>query len=335
MASVKTEDIENIKKILRYARPDSKDTTIGVYKSNLKKLATIFNSSDFKFLSRPSEVERKLKDYKFKVKDEMKNLNFTTIRNIYSAIIVLLEGIDKLNNNSKQKNTIDKYMTKRDNLNKLYDSKMKDDNVSEKQKEQIVDKKTIDEMIAMLKGEVEEIRNKSKMTVSDISKLRAYTIFSILSKTPTRNDMSNMIYVTDKMYDDENKKVRDVNNYLVEDKDGNRRFMFNDYKTKKQYGEVKVNISKKVNEVIDEYLAFMDYNFEDDIFPISRNNISTLLIRQSSRLIGKRISSTLMRKIYVSDKYKSPPKITAEQEEDANNMMHSVQTAQKIYIKNS
>jgi hypothetical protein len=111
--------------------------------------------------------------------------------------------------------------------------------------------------------------------------------------------------------------------------------MFNDYKTKKQYGEVKVNISKKVNEVIDEYIAFMDYNFEDDIFPISRNNISTLLIRQSTRLIGKRISSTLMRKIYVSDKYKSPPKITAEQEEDANNMMHSVQTAQKIYIKNS
>jgi hypothetical protein len=335
MTSVKTEDIENIKKILQYARPDSKDTTIGVYKSNLKKLATIFNSSDFKFLSRPSIVERKLKDYKFKVKDEMRNLNFTTIRNIYSAIIVLLEGLDKLNNNSKQKNTIDKYMTKRDNLNKLYDSKMKDDNVSAKQKAQIVDKKTIDVMIAKLKSEVDAMSDKSKLYVSDKSKIRAYTIFTILSKTPIRNDLANMIYVTDEMYEDEDDEVKKTTNYLVENKDGIKYFMFNDYKTKKQYGEVKVKITKKVSDVIDEYLDVMEYAIGDDIFPMSRNNISTLLIRQSTRLIGKRISTTLMRKIYMSDKYKPPPKITKEQQEDANNMMHSVETAQKIYIKNT
>lgn len=335
MSSVKVEDIENIEKILKYARPDSKSSTISVYKSNLKKLATIFDTSDFKFLSRPSVVERRLKNYKYQVKDEMKNLNFTTIRNIYSAIIVLLEGVDKLNNNSKQKNTIDKYLTKRDDLNKLYDDKMKTNNLSKKQEENIVDKKTIDDMIATLKSEVEDLREKSKINIRDKAKILAYTIFSILSKTPTRNDMANMIYTTNILYDNEEPEVKKANNYLVEYEDGTRYFVYNDYKTQKKYGEVKTKVSKSVNEVLDEYLAFMDYTIGDDIFPMTRNAITTLLIKQSTRLINKRISSTLMRKIYMSSKYKPPVKITKEQEQDAIAMMHSVETAQKIYIKNT
>ena len=74
----------------------------------------------------------------------------------------------------------------------------------------------------------------------------------------------------------------------------------------------------------------MDYKHGDNILPMTRNALSQLLLKQSHRLIGKKISSTLMRKIYLSDKY---GEMKEEMEKDAKIMMHDKATAQSVYVK--
>ena len=80
------------------------------------------------------------------------------------------------------------------------------------------------------------------------------------------------------------------------------------------------------------YIKLMDYKIGDNIMPMSRNAISQLLLKTSKKLMDKNISSTMIRKIYLSSKY---GKMKEEMKEDAKMMGHSVATAQKVYTKNS
>jgi hypothetical protein len=48
--------------------------------------------------------------------------------------------------------------------------------------------------------------------------------------------------------------------------------------------------------------------------------------------IGQKLSSTLLRKIYLTDKYKDYKKVKSEMESDAKQMGHSVATQQEHYV---
>lgn len=62
----------------------------------------------------------------------------------------------------------------------------------------------------------------------------------------------------------------------------------------------------------------------------TRNQLSQLFLTTSQEYLGKNISTTLMRKIYLSDKYAH---VKEEMAKDAHVMGHSVATQQKIYVK--
>ena len=63
---------------------------------------------------------------------------------------------------------------------------------------------------------------------------------------------------------------------------------------------------------------------------LSRNALSQLLIKTTKKYMGKSISTTMLRKIYLSSKYGDVKK---EMEKDAKVMGHSKEVAQNIYIK--
>ena len=74
-------NIKEPAELIKKARPNIKDSTIKQYLTNLNKLRKIFDSEDFSFLNKPEEV-----------KDKIKDLHFTSQRNHYNAIIVLLNS---------------------------------------------------------------------------------------------------------------------------------------------------------------------------------------------------------------------------------------------------
>ena len=74
-------DKEKVKELLMKARPDAKESTIKMYSSNLDKLKKMFDTDNYDFLNKLDDVSEKLKE-----------LHFTTQRNYYNAIIILLLG---------------------------------------------------------------------------------------------------------------------------------------------------------------------------------------------------------------------------------------------------
>jgi site-specific recombinase XerC len=64
--------------------------------------------------------------------------------------------------------------------------------------------------------------------------------------------------------------------------------------------------------------------------PISRNALTQLLSKTFEKYLGKKISTTLLRKIYMSSKYSDTQK---EMEKDAEILGHSKATGALVYTK--
>jgi hypothetical protein len=95
---------------IQKARPHLKPNTIKQYETHLNKLKKIFESDNYDFLSDPEKVNEALKDNAY-----------TSRRNSFNAIIVLLMA---LNHDDKYTELIEKYDKMRNVLNSQYDEEM-------------------------------------------------------------------------------------------------------------------------------------------------------------------------------------------------------------------
>lgn len=310
----KTKLIETLKK----SRPNAKDSTINMYASNLMKLMKTIETEDFKFLKTPSKVE-----------DILKDLHYTTRRNYLNAIVVYLMAEEE-----KNEELIEKYTELRDELNKKYEEDQATGVISDKQKDNFVDIEEVNKMIEEMRKEIVErkIFTKETLTPKDRSLLQVYVIYSIYSRVPLRNDVAGMEVITKTVYNkltDDDKKER---NYLVMTK--NSMFMvLNRFKTQKKYGELVFYLQKDLEKILRKYIKI---NGKGVLFksgtgkPLTRNALSQLMLKTSKKYMNKNISSTMLRKIYLSSKYAD---VKDEMAKDSAIMGHSTDTQSKVYIK--
>lgn len=307
---------EEIRGVIQMARPNLRLSSITQYEANLKKIRRLADSETYDFLKKPKEVEGLMKD-----------LHYTTQRNILNAIIVFLLAIDK---EHEMEDIIKAYSDTRDALNERYVEENKSGVISDKQKPNFASVSEIDEMLGKLKDEVAPFKKKDRLTQKEISQLRAYVIFSMLQKLPpTRNDMAGMKVINQSTYKKLTQEDKETRNYLV-NQPKNMRFVYNVYKTSAHYGENIVEVPDDLKPILRMYMRLMGIKNGDVMFEMTRNAVSQLLTKQSQRLIGKKISSTMMRKIYLSSKYAD---VNKEKEKDAKGMMHAQVTADLIYAK--
>jgi len=304
-----------IPEIISKARPNLKHNSVKQYEAQLRKLKSIFETDNYDFIKKPEQVQDKIQD-----------LHFTSQRNMYNAIVILLMA---LNSDKEYDKLIETYSELRDELNHKYEDEQKSGVISDKQKDNFVDMSEIEKMISQLRSQVMPLKKKNKLTKMDISTIRAWVLFNMLSRIPTRNDASNMMYISQKAYKKLSDEEKQQNNYLVDERN-NMKFIYNVYKTSKKYGENVIPVPADLKPVMRTYLKLMDYKIGDNIFPMSRNAISQLLLKTSKKILNKNISSTMVRKSYLSSKYDYE-----EMKKDAKMMGHSVATAQKVYTKNS
>ena len=86
---------EETKELISKSRPNLREVSVKQYEANLRKLKKLFESDNYNFIKDPS-----------KVKDKINDLHYTTQRNMYNAIIVLLMAID---DDGKMKKLIETY----------------------------------------------------------------------------------------------------------------------------------------------------------------------------------------------------------------------------------
>ena len=312
-------DKDNLMETLKKSRPNAKDSTIKMYTSNLLKLQKLMDTDNFKFLEKPDNV-----------KDKVSELHFTTQRNYYNAVIVYLMAVK----DKKEDPLIEEYVEIRDTLNKQYEDEQATGVISDKQKNNFVDISEVNKMIEDMGNEIKnrKIKKKEDLTAKDKALLESYILFNIYTRLPMRNDLAGMEAINKRTYNklkEEDKKER---NYLVINK--NKMFMvLNQFKTSAKYKQINIDIPKDLEKLLRLYIRIngMGVLFKSSTGkPLSRNALSQLLLKETKKRMGKSISTTMLRKIYLSSKY---GKVKEEMEADAKVMGHSTGMAQSVYIK--
>ena len=309
---------------IQKARPNLKSNTVKQYVINLNKLKKIFDTEDYDFLKDPDEVMEKIGE-----------LHYLSQRNMLNAIIVLLMA---LNHEEKYDELLQKYGKLRDEMNDKYNDEQKSGVISDKQSKNFATTEEVFDMINKMGEDLKSIKKKSKddITKKELQLLQAYTLFNIYARMPFRNDVAGMLAINQAAYKKLSDDEKRENNYLVVPAKGQIYFVLNKYKTSKKYEELNLPIEDEdLRKILRYYLKMngMGVLFKTSTGKaLTRTELSKTLLKYSNAYMGKSISSTLLRKIYLSSKY---AKVKDEMEKDAKMMMHSKEVALNTYVKKS
>ena len=302
-----------------------KSTTLNAYLLNLNKLLKLGD------LTPSTENLDKLLENSDNVMDLLEGKKASTLRNYLASIVVYL-SLDE-----KNLELVKTYRTLMDTYQKQNNQSYAGNKKSEKQKENWT---TISELQKVLGNYKKQLDRDGSLKKDELSKkefdlLQKWLVGSLYiadeSNPPLRNDYI-MDIMSSKDYDRLDIETKQKNNYLVVKNKSNKMFSLGEYKTSQKYGVKEIKVGKKLNTVLNVWLKYnkskhLILNANGD--QITPNSLTKLLIKIFEPS-GKKISSSMLRSIYISEKF--PPQ-TDEKTELANLMLHSKEVAGEIYAK--
>lgn len=280
--------------------------------------------------------------------DQLKNLNFlknlekveetitenykeNTQKNIYNILSSILHP-------HKDKKGFKKvYEFYKDKANDLGDKIQKETNKNEKtqtQKENWIEWKDVLKIRDELHEEVNTIKTKKNITQKDYETLLKNVVLSLFTYLPPRrNEYQNVLIVPN------DKDISDDKNYYVIDEN---KFILNKYKTAKKYGKQEIEVPDELQTAIKNYLLYHTLynsnkkkkkNYSIPLL-VDKNGEPLIQVNSITRILNKifkkNIGASMLRHIYLSDKYSDE---LEEMKEDSKAMGHSL-AIQKEYIKN-
>ena len=281
-----------------------------LYISNLKKLNKGNEPTDFKFLNKPSNVLKIIKDKKP-----------TTQRTYYIAICSILA------NNVGPKKLYDLYYKILSQMNK--DLAMRTTKTVT-QEDNWMTHDDIRKIYDNIEFNVKKLKA-NHVTKSDYNSVLNMMVLALFTKIPPRR---NVDYTLMKIASD----MTDTKfNYMDVE---NKQFVFNNYKTQKKYKKVVIDIPDELAGVISKYIKFHPdknrlKNKKHDIFflvnydggNLSNSNDITKILNNA---FGQKIGSSLLRNMYLTNKYGD---VIEDLKEDTKAMSTSVNVAMTTYIK--
>ena len=302
-----------------------KSTTLNAYLLNLNKLLKLGD------LTPSTENLDKLLADSENVMDLLNGKKASTLRNYLASIVVYL-SLDE-----KNLELVKTYRTLMDTYQKQNNESYAGNKKSEKQKENWT---TISELQKVLGNYKKQLDRDGSLKKDELSKkefdlLQKWLVGSLYiadeSNPPLRNDYI-MDIMSSKDYDRLDIETKQKNNYLVVKNKSNKMFSLGEYKTSQKYGVKEIRVGKKLNTVLNVWLKYnkskhLILNANGD--QITPNSLTKLLIKIFEPS-GKKISSSMLRSIYISEKF--PPQ-TDEKTELADLMLHSKEIASEVYAK--
>jgi hypothetical protein len=291
--------------------------TLKLYLANLERLNNNSPIKNLNFLKDQSTILEKIKDYKP-----------NTQRTYIISIVSLLKQ------EPKQKKLYDEYYKI---LVKFNDDLKTNNTKTPSQTDNWIDQSEVLKIYQSLKTEVmDSIKDKKKINEAEYNKLLEYVILSLYTLQPPRRNKDYQELNIVKNYTKDEGLDKSLN-YLDL---ANNSFFFNNYKTEKTYKTQEVKVSDELQDVIKFYLKYHPQkgeikkknsnvpflvNFEGE--PLKSNNAITRVL---NKIFDKKIGVSLMRSIYLTDKYKDK---IQDLNNDVKDMGTSATTAQNNYIK--
>jgi integrase len=290
------------------------ESSIKLYIRSLEKLNEDNPLKNLKFLSDPDKIIEKLSKYKQ-----------NTIRNYLIAIVSVLS----LNKETKPgKKLYEAYTPLLLDKNKKLKAEESTNTKSETQEKNWLTQEQVEKVWEELKEKVDSFKSSKTVTESQYNILLQFMVLSLyVLIPPRRNEYMNMSVIRGMPQNDDTNYVDLDHNKLV----------FNKYKTARKEGKVSFDIPEKLQDVIAVYLKFhplikktkkicIPFLVYYDGSPFSTVNAITRIL---NKVFKKRVSSSMLRHIYLSGRYAG---ITEEQKKDAEMMGHSVEMA-RDYVK--
>jgi len=314
--------VEDLKDLIESQKDKRRsEKTVKMYIANIKKLYKLLgNDDEMEDLDWLTDVE--------KVTDILSDKHFTTLRNYLNSIIVSLQVTEYPDELIKE------YQSIRDEFNDKYIKENSTGVISAKQEQNFASMDEINNVIKEMKEEIDSKKLFRKdITPKEKALVQMYIMINILTQYPFRNDLAGMKFIKKKDFNNLSMEDKKKNNYLLQDKN-DFYFILNEYKTQAKYGEKKIKVEKNnLPSLLRKYIPLLDNEFlftSSTGKPFSRNALTQILSKTFEKYLGKKISTTLLRKIYMSSKYQGTKE---EMEKDADIMGHSKDVGQLVYTK--
>jgi hypothetical protein len=301
--------IEKLKTVKRIS-----DSSINVYIGNLKKLNGNRPFGDFTFLEDVDSILEKISKYKETTKKNYL-VSIVSVLSLFPDVKVLKELHDKY---------YSLMLNKKDELEKADTGEM-----TETQAENWINWDDVKAKYEELRKDVDGFYKKKTIDESQYNVLLTYAILSLyVLVPPRRNKDYQLMNVVDAFTSDMDKNF---NYYNLSGK----RFIFNNYKTAKKYGRFDSPVPITLQRALSKYLKHRDTRLPADDrdnkpmllkydgTPMLRSNDITKLL---NKVFGKNIGSSMLRHIFITDKYGDLFKATKS---DSEAMAHSLDEQRK------
>lgn len=290
------------------------ESSLKLYFNNLRRLNGGEFPKSFSFLK---DIDKTLAD--------LEKYKPNTRRSYLISIITLLK------HDPKQKKLYDKYYVVLDKYNK---EGAKNNEKSETQKENWVNQDDVKGIYDKLSEEVKPLLEQKKLSPSEYEKVLRHLVLSLyVLQKPRRNADYQQAVVVNKYDDNFDKSF----NYLNL---SNGKWYFNNYKTAGTYKTQEVDATPEMLSVIKSFLKFHPASkilkkkngvipliVDIEGRPFETKNVITRIL---NKVFGKKIGVSLLRNIFLTDKYGDKVK---ELEQDAKEMGTSSSTIQNQYVK--
>ena len=295
-------------------KPDIAASSRHLYTHNLRKLNNNKEIKNLNFLSKPEILER------------LEGLNPNTKRTYIIAIVSSLRDRPE----AKYKKLYDKFYKM---LLKINAELKNNTTKSEKQKENWISQEEVIKKYNELAEVIAEIKGRRRISEEKYTQLLNAVVLGLYClQPPRRNKDYTNCFVVKKVPGDTERNYLDIKEW---------EWVFNNYKTKKTYKQVKLDVPDELEDLLKVYFQYHPFAKEMkkksfDPVPLLMTqdgkviDTSTEMTRMLNKIFGKKIGSSLLRNIFLTDKYKDTKE---ELEEDAKAMGTSSSTANTNYIK--
>jgi hypothetical protein len=315
----------NLTEIIKTARPKSADSSIKAYNRLLNKmilshpmLVDDYNSMDW------------VKDTEFNYKTILgfgkggEAPSDSTIRNYLVALMIYIEGINGGKANEGEWSNYEYYKFYENKVTELNDKLKKDkeaNGLTTAQSEQFMDYKEFDKILDSMKKMAHKLMPKPSMGEGDNMKKQAletenykyimtYVLLKIYQELNIRNEIATLIYITKRDYNKLKKQKQANKNYIINEK-SKITIIRNQYKTSEVHKTIELQVSKNLTTLLRKWIAIDNLKSgdlffkklqpnEEAITSTPELNLTKFLQRQSEKYFNKKLSTTILAKIYMS-----------------------------------
>jgi hypothetical protein len=285
-----------------------------LYTFNLRKLNDGKEVKNLNFLSKPEIINK------------LEALTPNTRRTYIIAVVSSLKDRPE----AKYKKLYNKYFKMMIDIN----ADLKNNTTkSETQKENWISQEEVMKKCNSLGEIVAEIKGRRKISEVQYTQLLHAVVLGLYClQPPRRNSDYTKCLVVKKIPEDNEYNYLDIKNWD---------WVFNNYKTKKTYKQVKMPVPEELVDLLKVYFQYHPHakamkqkSFEPFPFLMTQDgkviDTSTEMTRTLNKIFGKKIGSSLLRNIFLTDKYSDNAK---EMADDVKAMGTSSNTATHNYIK--